>query len=85
MTAAGQQSPADTHGYGGVAVTPDDDNDLDTPCRDIHVSVSGTLKITGRDGKVVEFPAVAGPGRVGVGAKRIWNTGTDATGIVALY
>lgn len=82
--ASGQQTPADTHGYGGVAITPDDDNDLAKPCRDIHISAAGTLKITGRDGNVVSFTAV-GQGRVGVGAKRIWATGTTATGIVALY
>lgn len=81
---AGQQSPADTHGYGGVAVTPDDDNDLAKPSRDLYIGAGGTLKVTGLDGNDVTFSNVV-PGRLGIGVIKVYSTGTSATGLVALY
>jgi hypothetical protein len=83
--ASGQRHPADTHGYGAAAVTPDDDNDLTrSPSRDLYIGTGGTLKVTTSDGSVVSFGNVV-PGRLGIGVKRVWSTGTSATNIVALY
>jgi len=69
---------------GAVEVTPDDDNDLAMkPCRALYIGTAGTLRVT-VNGSTVDFGAVAA-GVFPVAATRVHSTGTDATGILALY
>lgn len=65
-----------------VAVTPDDDTDLVNAARALYISVAGTLRVT-MGGAVVNFPVVT-PGVLPVSVTRVHDTGTDATGILAL-
>ena len=61
--------------------------DLVQPSRGISVDVVGTVKVTMWDGSVVAF--VSGAFAVGtiypVCIKRLWSTGTAATGIVLYH
>lgn len=66
-----------------AAVTPDNDNDLATWARALHISVAGALKVTTTDGSVVTF-ATMQAGILPVCCRRVWATGTAATGITAL-
>lgn len=71
----------------GVAVTPNDGADLPTGiCRALWIGGegSGNLKITTADGSELVFAGVP-VGFFPVAAKRVWDTGTDVTDIVALY
>lgn len=67
-------------------VTPNDGEDLETPVRAVNVSVAGTLRVT----MVTQDPGAHVTLTVSAGtvfpirAKRIWATGTTATGIVGL-
>jgi hypothetical protein len=62
----------------------DDDNDLSSPCAGIHVNASGNVKFTSPSGKTETLYLLAGVG-YRYPAKRIFNTGTSATGVHALY
>lgn len=67
-------------------VTPSDTVDVATVGRAITVLVSGTVRITAAnnaDGTYSDFHIAAGT-PLPVCAKRIWDTGTTATGIVSL-
>jgi hypothetical protein len=64
-------------------VVPDDDTDLETVTVALNVATAGTVRVTMADGSVGSVFITAGsvfPMRV----KRIWATGTTATGIRAL-
>lgn len=66
-----------------VAVTPDDSTDLAISSRGINVATSGSVRVTtiSDDTETVYIAAgTAFPVRV----KRIWATGTTATGIVVM-
>jgi hypothetical protein len=66
-----------------AAVTPDDATDLAWSTRAIAVATNGTVQITtvdGHTGAVFVAAGVPFPIRV----RRIWATGTTATGITAL-
>lgn len=67
---------------GAYAVTPDDSNDLSEMTLSLYISTAGTLKVTMLDGSVVSYAAIAA-GRHPLRVKRVWATGTSATGIVA--
>lgn len=65
------------------AVTPSDTEDLPSASRGLNVATSGTVKVTTVGGTTDAVYIAAGiifPVR----AKRVWATGTTATGIVAL-
>ena len=67
-----------------VEVTPDDDNDLPHVSRAINAGTAGKVKVTTAAGDTGVFTLVAGalfPVRV----RRVWATGTTATGIVVFY
>lgn len=64
-------------------ITPDDASDLATYVRAIAVTVSGNVQVTTIADTTATIHVTAGapfPVRV----KRVWATGTDATGIVGL-
>ena len=68
----------------GLAVTPSDDNDLETATRGINVAASGAVKLTTVNGTDLVVYIAAGT-VFPIRAQRIWSTGTAATGIVALF
>lgn len=76
---SGLESPATTL----ASVTPNDAADLAWATRAIAVTGTGTVRLTTVDGSQGTIHVAAGvpfPIRV----RRIWATGTTATGIVAL-
>lgn len=69
---------------GLVAITPNDDGDIDARIRGLNVAASGTVRVTAIDGTIGTVYVIAGivfPIRV----RRVWATGTSATGIIGLY
>lgn len=67
-----------------LSVIPDDANDLPTASRCINVQATGTIRVTtvaGDTGTILVAAGITFPIR----AKRIWATGTTATGISVLY
>jgi hypothetical protein len=75
----GLQSPA-THLH---AVTPSDTEDLSAASRAINVSAAGEVRIT-TVGGTTETVYIAAGIAFPVRARRVWLTGTTATGIVSL-
>lgn len=69
---------------GAVAVTTNDATDLPEVTLALWISVAGTLKVTMLDGTVVSYANITA-GRHPLRVKRVWATGTSATGIVAEY
>lgn len=64
-------------------ITPDDAADLMRPTTALNVATPGTVRITTMDGSVADVtvhPGHAFP----VSARRVWLTGTTATGIRGL-
>lgn len=78
--AGGLESPA-TH---ILAVAPSDSADLAHPSRAINVAASGAVRVTTVGGTTGTVYVAAGT-PFPVRAIRIWQTGTTATGIAALY
>lgn len=66
-----------------VAVTPSDSTDLPRMARGLAFTGAGVVKVTMESGSVVILPAPVGKSDYVV--RRVWATGTTATGIVALY
>jgi hypothetical protein len=67
-----------------VPITPDDDNNLATACRALRANTAGTIKVTmaGTDGEGVDRTLNFAAGETRVGRfRRVWSTGTTATGI----
>lgn len=64
-------------------VSPDDNNDLAAVPKALWVDGAGTLKVTGADGNAETFTVAAG--YVPLCPTRVWNNGTTATGIKALF
>lgn len=65
-------------------VVPDDDADLAHVATALNVATPGAVRVTTRAGDVIDVFVAAGsvfPLRV----RRVWATGTTATGIRALY
>ena len=69
---------------GGFNITPNDSADLPDIPRALYIEVGGTLKITNYDGTIETFAEVQ-PGLFQKSAKRVWSTGTTATGIHGWY
>lgn len=66
-------------GAGTYLITPSDTADLINPNSCLWVDVGGALKYTGANGAVDTVTVPAGPFAILV--KRVWATGTTATGI----
>jgi len=77
----GLDSPASS----GVAVTPDNSNDLAYVTRGVYVGGSGDLKVDLAASGTVTFTAVQAGTLLPVRAKRVYATGTTATLIIALW
>lgn len=65
------------------AVTPSDSADLPAACRALNVATTGTVQLTTVAGDTETVYVAAGIA-FPVRARRIWATGTTATGIVAM-
>lgn len=68
-----------------VSVTPSDSTDLLVPCRGIYIGGAGAVTVNMMDGTQITFSGLAAGQFMPIRARRIWATGTTATGIVALY
>lgn len=66
------------------AVVPNDGADLEWVCNALHAATPGTVRVTTRSGDIVNI-FVAEGGVVPIRVRRVWQSGTSATGIVALY
>ena len=65
-------------------IVPDDNADIQIITRALNVSAEGTVRITTHLGQIVTLYVAAG-GAFPIRARRVWATGTSATGIVGLY
>lgn len=68
-----------------VGVTPDDATDLIGSPRAIYVGGAGSLKVTLLGGSVVILAAVNEGVIYPIRVKRVWSTGTTATGLIVLF
>ena len=66
-----------------AAVTPSDSVDLATDSRAIKVAAAGSVRVTTVGGDTVTVIIAAGIA-FPVRARRIWTTGTTATGLVVM-
>jgi hypothetical protein len=66
---------------GAFAITPSNTEDLAEITINLYVGTAGTAKLTMFDGSVVEYATLAA-GRHPLRVKRVWATGTSATGLV---
>lgn len=69
-------------------ITPDDDVDIETGVtQGISMGTAGALKVTMANDGVVTIPlnALAAGVIHRIRVKRVWDTGTDADGLVAWY
>lgn len=66
------------------SVSPSDSIDLPNTSRALNVATTGTVRVTTVGGDIVTITMAAGV-PFPVRCRRVWSTGTSATGIVALY
>lgn len=76
-SAAGQ--PAIT----AFTVTPNDDADLTRVASYLRIGGAGNLKVTTENGDDVTIPSVLAGELIWLRVRRVWATGTTATGIVS--
>lgn len=75
------QSPA----RDGLNITPNDSTDLAFTAKSLYVGGTGDVKITTASGAILTFPNVQGGSVLPWFVKRLWATGTTATGFVTAY
>lgn len=68
-----------------VAITPNDSVDLTNPTKGIYVSATSTIKIDTIGGQTVTISSLAGGIWHPIQAKRIYNAGTSATGLLGSW
>ncbi len=66
---------------GAFAITPNDSNDLAEMTVNLYIGTAGAAKLTMFDGSVVTYANLSA-GRHPLRVKRVWATGTTATGII---
>jgi hypothetical protein len=66
------------------AITPSDTADLAQPSRAIYIGGSGTLRVRMLSGDVVDFSGLLGGAIYPFRVAQIMQSGTSATGLVAL-
>lgn len=77
--ATGLTSPADN----AFDIVPADGADLALTPRALWINGAGTIKVTMKGGGVVTFTHPGGA-PLDIRARRVWSTGTTATGIIGL-
>lgn len=65
------------------SITPSDSVDLATPIRALIISAGGTVKITKLDGVTTDTLTLPA-GQFAIKVRRIWATGTTATGLTGI-
>jgi len=71
---------------GARAVAPSDTVDLPGPSTGgLYVGTAGTLTVTMLNGDICAFVTTISGTVLPIMAKRVWNTGTGASNMVALY
>ena len=65
-------------------ITPDNTTDLALPTRGLYVGGSGTVKVDMADGTTVTFTGLAAGVIHPIRAKRVYATGTTASGILGV-
>lgn len=78
---SGLESPAEY----AAEVAPNDSADLSSDARALYVGGAGNVKVTTTGGSTVTFTGVVAGSVLPVRARRVFATGTTATGIVALW
>lgn len=69
-----------------VAITPSDSVDLETPTRGLYVGAAGNVKVDMVDnGTAIVFTGLAAGVIHPIRCKRVYSTGTSATGLVGVY
>jgi hypothetical protein len=68
-----------------VLVAAHDTNELGYVTRGLYVGVTGDVKVTMHDSGTVTFTAVPGGVILPVRVTKVFNTGTTATNIIALW
>lgn len=66
------------------AITPDDDTDLAAPTRSIYVGGAGDVAVRNAAGDDITFAGVPAGAVLPIVTSRVLETGTTATGLVAL-
>lgn len=70
---------------GNVEVTPSDTEDLDQISRTIYIGSAGNLRLTAKDGTTATYTNLPAGTFLTVRARRVFATGTTASGIVSMY
>lgn len=73
---------------GATSVTPSDTADLANVTNRVYVGTGGTMRVTfarQADGQFINFANLPAGAVLEIQVKRIWLTGTGATGIVAMW
>ena len=78
---SGLQGPAEA----GAAISPNDTQDLPYLTRAIYVGGDGDIRLTLQDGSEITFSAAVAGTVLPLRASRIWQSGTSATNLVALW
>jgi len=73
-----------TSGVDAFAITPSNSHDLSYATRGIYVGVSGSLKVDMVGGSTIIFTNLVAGVIHPIRAKRIYETGTTATGIIGV-
>lgn len=67
-------------------VTPSDVDEISVVSRELWIGVAGTLRVTTYGGQDITLPAsVVGLGKLTLRVRKVWATGTTASGIVAVW
>ena len=77
----GRDSPAPN----AAAISPSDEADLNNVTRAIYVGTQGDLTVTMKGGGSVTFTAVPAGTILPIEVTKVWDTGTDAEDLVALW
>lgn len=65
------------------AITPNDEADLTRVASYLRIGGAGNLKVTTENGDDVTIPSVLAGELIWLRVRRVWATGTTATGIVS--
>jgi hypothetical protein len=77
----GQTFPAQS----AAAITPNDSTALTQTTRGVYVGAAGNLKVDMADSSTVTFTGLAAGMVHPIAVKKVYATGTTATGIIGVY
>lgn len=82
---SGHSSGLDSPAEYASSVTLSDSTDLPTAARSLYIGNGGDVKVTTTGGDEVTFGGIPSGSILPVRVKRVHNTGTNASGIIALW